>query len=282
MALEPMAIGVMLGVGEAPEESLKKVLDVGVTNAQMGRPPDAWLTPAKAAELKKMIKRSGVTVTTVFCGFDGERYDDIPTVQRTVGFVPKDTRAARVKKARQIADFAKILGVKNVAAHIGFVPEDPCDPDYKEIVRTVGSFADYLKKNRQNLCLETGQETGECLLRFIHDLGRSNVKVNFDPANMILYGSGEPIPALKLVGKYVAGVHAKDGVWPTEKDKLGTEMPLGKGKVNIPLFIETLAELGYRGPLTIEREISGDQQKKDIVKARKLLERIRAKVLGKA
>lgn len=281
MALEPMAIGVMLGVGESPEESLKKVLEVGVTNAQMGRPPDAWLKPAKAAQLKKMIKKSGLTVTTVFCGFDGERYDDIPTVQQTVGLVPKSTRAARVKKARQIADFAKILGVKNVAAHIGFVPEDHADPDYKEIVRTVGQFADHLKKNRQNLCLETGQETGECLLRFIQDVKRSNVKVNFDPANMILYGSGEPIPALKLVGKYVAGVHAKDGIWPTEKDKLGTEVPLGKGKVNIPRFVQTLADLGYKGPLTIEREITGDQQKKDIVKARKLLERIRAKVLGK-
>jgi len=282
MALEPMAIGVMLGVGESPEESLRKVLEVGVNNAQMGRPPDAWLKPAKARELKKMIKRSGVTITTVFCGFDGESYADIPTVRATVGFVPKATRAARLKKARRIADFAKILGVKNVAAHVGFVPEDPCDPEYKDIVRTVGAFADYLKKNGQRLCLETGQETGECLLRFIKDLGRSNVRVNFDPANMILYGSGEPIPALKLVGKYVAGVHCKDGIWPTEKDKLGTEVPLGKGRVNIPRFVQTLADLGYRGPLTIEREISGDQQKKDIIKARKLLERIRARVLAKA
>jgi len=281
MALKPMAIGVMLGVGEAPEESLKKVLDVGVTNAQMGRPPDAWLTPAKATELKKMIKKSGVTITTVFCGFDGESYADIPTVRATVGLVPKATRKARLKKSKQIADFAKILGVKNVAAHIGFVPEDPCDPDYKDIARTVRNFADHLARNKQNLCLETGQETGECLLRFIQDLARRNVKVNFDPANMILYGSGEPIPALKLVGQYVAGVHCKDGVGPTETDKLGTEVPLGKGKVNIPRFIQTLADLGYRGPLTIEREITGDQQKKDIVKARKLLERIRAKVLAK-
>jgi sugar phosphate isomerase/epimerase len=282
MALEPMAIGVMLGVGESPEESLKKVLDVGVACAQMGRPPDAWLTPAKAGELKQMIENSGITITTVFCGFDGERYDDIPTVQQTVGFVPKATRAARLAKAREIADFAKTLGVKNVAAHIGFVPEDPADPDYKDIVGVVGDFADYLKANEQNLCLETGQETGECLLRFIQDLARGNVKVNFDPANMILYGSGEPIPALRLVGQYVAGVHAKDGIWPTEKDKLGIEVPLGEGKVNIPLFVETLAEIGYRGPLTIEREITGDQQKKDIVKARELLERVRAKVLARA
>jgi len=280
MALEPMAIGVMLGVGESPEESIQKVLDVGVTNAQMGRPGDAWLKPEKAKQLKKMVKKMGVTITTVFCGFDGESYADIPTVRRTVGLVPKATRKARLKKAKQIADFAKILGVKTVAAHIGFVPEDHKDPDYRDIVRTTRSFADYLAKQGQRLSLETGQETGPCLLRFIQDIKRSNVKVNFDPANMILYGSGEPIEALKLVGRHVVGVHAKDGVWPTEKDKLGTEVPLGKGKVGIERFIRTLAELKYKGPLTIEREITGDRQKKDIIKARKLLERIRAKVLG--
>jgi len=280
MALEKMAIGVMLGVGEAPEESLQKVLDVGVTSAQMGRPADAWLVPEKAKELKKMIRKSGITITAVFCGFDGESYADIPTVRRTVGFVPKKTRKERLKKAKQIADFAKVLGVKNVAAHIGFVPEDPKDPDYRDIVRTVRKFADYLKKNKQKLTLETGQESGECLLRFIKDILRNNVKVNFDPANMILYGSGDPIEALKLVGKYVAGVHCKDGVPPTKKNQLGTETPLGKGDVGIKRFIQTLHDLGYKGPLTIEREITGPQQKKDIVKARKMLERIRAKVLA--
>ena len=280
MALEPMAIGVMLGVGEAPEESIQKVLDVGVTNAQMGRPADEWLVPEKAKELKKLARKMGVTITTVFCGFDGERYDDIPTVRETVGFVPKATRKERLKKAKQIADFAKILGVKTVAAHIGFVPEDHKDPDYRDIVRTTRTFADYLAKNKQQLSLETGQESGECLLRFLQDILRKNVKVNFDPANMILYGSGDPIEALKIVGKYVVGVHAKDGVLPTEKDQLGTEMPLGKGDVGMKRFIQTLADLKYTGPLTIEREITGPQQKKDIVKARKLLERIRAKVLG--
>jgi sugar phosphate isomerase/epimerase len=279
MALERMAIGVMLGVGENPAESIQKVFDVGVNNAQMGRPPDAYLKGAKAAALKKTIKKSGITITTVFCGFAGESYADIPTVRATVGFVPKATRAARLKKAKEIADFARSIGCKNIGAHIGFVPEEPSDPDYKAIVKAVRSFAQYLKKNGQRLCLETGQETGPTLLRFLKDLKCPNVRVNFDPANMILYGTGGPIEALKLVGKYVAGVHCKDGVPPTKKDMLGHETPLGKGKVGIERFIRTLAEIGYKGPLTIEREITGDQQKKDIVKARKLLERIRAKVL---
>lgn len=283
MALDKMAIGVMLGVGEDPRESIRKVLEVGVNNAQMGRPADAWLTGDKAAELKQSIEESDVTITTVFCGFDGESYADVPTVRRTVGFVPKDTRAARLAKAKEIADFAKFIGCDVVAAHIGFVPEDESDPDYAAIVQAVADFAKHLMGNGQKLSLETGQETGECLLRFLKDMekqGCDNVRVNFDPANMILYGTGAPIEALKLVGDYVVGVHAKDGVLPTEPDQLGTEMPLGQGDVGIERFVQTLADLGYEGPLTIEREITGEQQKADIIEARKLLEQIRDNVLG--
>jgi len=195
MALDRMAIGVMLAVGEDPGESIQKVLDVGVNNAQMGRPGDEWLTEEKALELKKKSEEMGITVTTVFCGFDGESYADIPTVRQTVGFVPTETRAERLAKAKEIADFAKVLGVETVAAHIGFVPEEPGDPQYQDVVNVVGEFADYLKSNGQRLSLETGQETAPTLLRFIKDLGRENVRVNFDPANMILYGSGDPIEA---------------------------------------------------------------------------------------
>jgi len=280
MALEPMAIGVMLGVGEDPRESIQKVLDVGVTNAQMGRPGDEWLKPEKAKELRKLAKQMGVTITTVFCGFDGESYDDIPTVQKTVGLVPKATRKARVKKAKEIADFAKVLGVRIVAAHVGFVPEDHSDPLYADVLGVVGEFADYLAGNGQKLSLETGQETGPCLLKFLQDLDRPNVGVNFDPANMILYGSGDPIEALKLVGSYVIGVHCKDGTPPTAQDQLGTETPLGQGDVGIERFIRTLVELGYEGPLTIEREITGDQQRADIIEARSLCERIRDEILA--
>ena len=280
MALERMAVGVMLGVGENPTESIRKVLDVGVNNAQMGRPGDEWLAGEKAAELKKAIDDSGITITTVFCGFDGESYADIPTVRRTVGFVPKDTRAARLAKAKEISDFAKVLGCEVVAAHIGFVPEDASDPDYEDVIDVVREFTDYLAGNGQKLSLETGQETGPCLLRFLKDIGRDNVRVNFDPANMILYGSGDPIEALSLVGEHVIGVHCKDGVGPTEPDQLGTETPLGAGDVGIERFVQTLVDLGYAGPLTIEREITGEQQKADIIAARQLLEQIRDKILA--
>jgi len=278
--METMAIGVMLGVGENPLERLEKVKGMGVPTVQMGAPGDEFMTGERLEELKAAIKQTGIEVTTVFAGFAGEHYNDIPTVRRTVGLVPPETRPERMERTRRIADFAKALGVDSISMHIGFVPEDVGNPIYADVVKAAQEVCDYCAGQGQDFRLETGQETGECLKRFIGDVGRANLKVNFDPANMILYGSGEPIAALELVGEYVGGVHCKDGTWPTEKDQLGKEMPLGQGEVGIERFVETLWKVGYRGPLTIEREISGEQQTRDIMAAVKLLEGIRAKVMG--
>ncbi|MBI3919985.1 MAG: sugar phosphate isomerase/epimerase [Armatimonadetes bacterium] len=273
--MEKMAIGVMLGVGDDPEESLRKVREVGVNNAQMGCPPDEYLSGEKFEQLKKAIDAGGITITAVFCGFPGESYADIPTVQQTVGLVPPTTRSERLQKSKEIADFADRLGVKEVCAHIGFVPEDSSEPVYREVVEAVREVCDHCAANGQMFGLETGQESAAALKRFIEDVGRPNLKVNFDPANMILYGSGEPIAALDVLRDYVVSCHCKDGKWPTAPGQLGTEAPLGQGDVGMDKFIAKLKEIGYTGYLTIEREISGDQQKQDIIAARQLLEKLR-------
>ncbi|MDA0748271.1 MAG: sugar phosphate isomerase/epimerase, partial [bacterium] len=216
---------------------------------------------------------TGIEITTVFVGFAGESYADIPTVVETVGYLNPATREERVKKTERISDFARDLGVNKVAAHVGFVPEEPNDPNHEPMVESVGRVADYCAKNAQLFSLETGQETAPALLHFLQILKRDNVKVNFDPANMILYGSGEPIEALGIVADHVISVHAKDGTWPTAEGQLGTEYPLGQGDVGMDRFVAKLKEIGYRGPLTIEREISDWGQKvKDLVAAKKLLE----------
>ena len=115
---------------------------------------------------------------------------------------------------------------------------------------------DHCQQNGQKLHLETGQETADALLQFISDVHRDNLFINFDPANMILYGSGEPIAALQKVGRYVRSVHCKDAKWAARPGKeWGQEVPLGQGDVGIENFLRTLKEIGYTGPLTIEREI---------------------------
>lgn len=273
--MEPMDVGLMLGVGDDPKESIAKLTRVGVNNAQMGVPPDDYLSGDAYVELKQQLEQAGIEITIVFCGFAGESYADIPTVQRTVGYVPQEPREARIEKSLRIADFAKKLGVPRIAAHVGFIPEDVSDPLHDEMVGVIQRIADYCDTLGLGFSLETGQETGEALLSFLKAVDRANVAVNFDPANMILYGSGEPIAALKLLKDYVASVHCKDGTWPTEEGQLGTETPLGEGDVGIDRFIATLKEIGYQGPLTIEREISGEKQVQDMIEAKELLESLR-------
>ncbi|MDA1192028.1 MAG: sugar phosphate isomerase/epimerase, partial [Candidatus Poribacteria bacterium] len=184
---------------------------------------------------------------------------------RTVGYVPAETRAERVEKTYAISEFAKGLGVDAIAAHIGFVPEDHNDPLFGAMVETMRNVADYAAKNGQIYSLETGQETAEGLLEFLKAVDRDNVKINFDPANMILYGTAEPLPALVAVKDYIASVHAKDGKWSDKPGETwGVETPLGEGDVNMEAFVATLKEIGFDGYITIEREISGDKQVEDL------------------
>jgi sugar phosphate isomerase/epimerase len=201
---------------------------------------------------------------------------------RTVGLVPEATRAARVAEMTEISDFARLLGCDVVALHIGFVPERGSN-SYKGLIAATRDLLDHVAGNSQRLHLETGQESADHLLEFVFDVQRDNLFVNFDPANMILYGSGEPIEALRKVGHLVRSVHCKDAKWaaPAERGKSwGTEVALGEGDVGMERFLQTLNEIGYTGPLTIEREIAHDRerQKADIGKAVRLLEALRAKL----
>lgn len=162
--------------------------------------------------------------------------------------------------------------MSRVAAHIGFVPEDQADPLYAPMVAVTREICDALKARGQVFALETGQETAQGLKHFIEDVKVDNLRVNFDPANMILYGNDQPIPALDVLMPWIDGVHCKDGRWPTAEGQLGEETPLRDGDVNLREWLKRLLDLGYRGPLTIEREISGKQQKADILRAVALLE----------
>ena len=106
------------------------------------------------------------------------------------------------------------------------------------------------------------------------DVGLDNQGVNFDLANLILYGKANPVDAIELLGPYVQGIHAKDGLWPTNPKELGEEVPIGKGKVDFPRIIARLKELDYRGAVTIEREVSGPQQVEDVRAAKSYLEKL--------
>ncbi len=261
--------------GDDPLASLEKVNSLNISTCQMYVPPEEWWSKGRLELIKKTMQEKGVRITALLCHFEGESYEDIGAIKRTVGLLNQATREKRVRKILSSSEVARNLGVKVLQAHIGFIPEDRSDLDYKGLVKAVQRIADYCKKNGQSFALETGQEKARTLAMFIEDVNRSTLGVNFDPANMLLYDAEDPIGALDILGKYIIGVHCKDGKRPAKRGELGKEYPLGEGDVDIRRFIDKLKEIGYTGPLTIEREIAGERQIKDILKAKKLLEKLR-------
>ncbi len=252
--------------------------ELGVPTVHLHTPHPESRTPERAKEFLARLDKLGIQVTVVFAGFEGESYADIPTVERTIGLVPAATRAARTAELKEIADFANLMGVKTVGLHIGFVPHDRSSSEYRDVLAVTRDVCDYVKKNGQAIHLETGQEPAGVLLAFLQDVERDNLFINFDPANMILYGCGEPIPALKTLGQYVRSIHCKDATWSDQPGKTwGAEVALGQGDVNFAAYLRTLNEIGYTGPLTIEREIPQEpvRQKAEIAAAIETLQSLK-------
>lgn len=280
--LEPLQVGVMfwtggvLGFDATPEEIVSSVASLGVSCGQLGVHGTADIGPEAQQAWKAALDKHGVAVVTAFPGFEGESYESIPICANTVGFVPAATRAEREERAYRVSDFAKALGIPGMASHIGCLPHDRSHPDYTGVRDLMQRLCDYCAKNGQTFALETGQEPAENLLQFLRDVGRENLGINFDPANLILYGFGGPLEALELVKDHLLTVHCKDGVFPKEKGQWGSESPLGKGDVGMDRFVAKLKEIGYTGPLTIEREIVGEEQRADILEAIALLNKLRA------
>ena len=267
-------LGVFASIDAGFGVRLEIAQELGVSTIHLHTPSKPARTAERAAEFRKRIDELGIRVTCVFAGFEGESYADIPTVQKTVGLVPPDTRKQRAAELREIADFAKLLEVDVVGIHVGFVPHDREDPAFASIVDAMRAACDHAAGNGQAIHLETGQEPADILLGFLRTVDRENLFINFDPANMILYGCGEPIEALQTVGSYVRSVHCKDAKWSDQPGVTwGEETALGQGDVDFRLFLQTLADLGYEGPLTIEREIPQDpeRQKAEIAAACDLL-----------
>jgi L-ribulose-5-phosphate 3-epimerase len=262
-----MDIGIMFWAGRDDLAEIRSIVSCG----QLGIGGDIELTPEFAADWKSSLK--DFQLATVVCAYRGESYADIPTVEATVGFIPHATRAEREHRTIEISDVAATLGAPGIACHIGMVPDDRTDSDYSAVRDMVRRICDHAAAHGQTFALETGQESAEVLLRFIEDTGRGNLKVNFDPANMILYGSGDPIAAFEALAPHVASVHAKDGDPPPVAfpGKLGTERQLGEGSVGIPRFIAALKKARYAGTVNVERESSNPRRMEDIRNAVRLL-----------
>ncbi|OLE48037.1 MAG: xylose isomerase [Acidobacteria bacterium 13_1_20CM_3_58_11] len=268
---QPLRLGLILGIGRDPHDAIAKVHDLGFPTCQAFVDE---IDSVLAGQLREALNQYQIEATSLVVGGPGREVWDFYGGPLTIGLVPRETREARIAHIKKASDFAKQCGIAAVQTHCGFIPENPNDPVYKETVTAMRDVAGYCKRNGQNFRYETGQETPIALVRAIQDVGLDNQGVNFDVANLILYGKANPVDAIELLGPYVQGIHAKDGLWPTNPKELGQEVPIGKGKVDFPRIIGRLKELNYRGAVTIEREISGPQQVEDVRAAKAYLEKL--------
>ena len=268
---KPLRLGLIIGIGKDPDAAMAKVRDLGLPTSQVYVDEFEMELVGK---LRQALEKHQIEATSLVVGGPGKEVWDFYQGPLTIGLVPRETRAARIEHIKKASDFAKQCGIQAVQTHCGFIPENPNDPVYKETIAAMKEVAGYCKNNGQNFRYETGQETPITLVRAIQDVGLDNQGVNFDLANLILYGKANPVDAIDLLGPYVQGIHAKDGLFPTNPKDLGMEVPIGKGKVDFPRIIARLKQLNYQGAVTIEREISGPQQLKDVREAKTYLEKI--------
>jgi sugar phosphate isomerase/epimerase len=262
MAIEPLAVGVCswsLQVKSVPE--LKRLMDrlgIDVVQIACGDPHHAsW---DEGDKMPEAARAAGFRMTGTMLGFPGEDYTTPQTIQKTGGFGDPATRAERLERFKWALDRTRALGPTDMMLHAGFIPE-PGQPDRKPFLDTLAKVSQLAAEKGLTIGFETGQETADLLRLTLDELKCPNLKVNFDPANMLLYDKGDPIRAVEVLGPDIRSVHVKDANRPTVPGSWGEEVPLGQGQANIKLFVKTLKKVGYRGPLCIEREVGNQEQR---------------------
>ena len=204
-AAREMEIGLMFWGEKTPAKTIGAVKALGMSCGHLGFAGHVPLEGAAEA-WKAAAEEQDFAVTAIFAAFNGESYADIPTVLNTVGFIPPATRAEREARSKEVIETAAAMGVPSFACHIGFVPENDADENFIAVRDMVRRVCDHAAKFNMTFALETGQETAEAMMHFIDAVGRPKLKINFDPANMFLYGTADRIPALETMASHVVSV----------------------------------------------------------------------------
>jgi sugar phosphate isomerase/epimerase len=262
MAIEPLAVGVCswsLQVKSVPElKRLMGRLGIDVVQIACGDPHHAaW---DEGDKLPEVARAAGFRMTGTMLGFPGEDYTTPQTIQKTGGFGDPATRAERLERFQWALERTRALGLADMMLHAGFLPE-PGSADRKPFLDTLGKVSQLAAEKGVTIAFETGQETADLLRLTLDELKCPNLKVNFDPANMLLYDKGDPIRAVEILGPDIRSVHVKDANRPKVAGQWGEEVPLGEGQANIRQFVKTLKKVGYRGALCIEREVGNQEQR---------------------
>ncbi|MBR3975535.1 MAG: sugar phosphate isomerase/epimerase [Clostridia bacterium] len=256
-----------------------KAAEVGANGIQVystrGEMAPENMSPAARREFLDLVKSNGLTISAL-CGDLG------------CGFFRPERNPELIEKSKRILDLAKDLETDIVTTHIGVVPEDPSHPRYAIMQEACGQLAEYADSINAHFAVETGPETSLVLKNFLDSLHSKGVSVNLDPANLVMVTGDDPVGAVHNLKDYIVHTHAKDGVRhfyknpdyiygiedePIVTGDSFTEVPLGEGGVCFPKYLKALEEIGYKGFLTIEREV-GDNPERDIRKAVEFLKEV--------
>ncbi len=256
-----------------------KAAEVGANGIQVystsGEMAPENMSPKARREFLDLVKSNGLTISAL-CGDLG------------CGFFRPERNPELIEKSKRILDLAKDLETDIVTTHIGVVPEDPAHPRYAIMQEACAQLAEYADSINAHFAVETGPETSLVLKKFLDSLNSKGVSVNLDPANLVMVTGDDPVGAVHNLKDYIVHTHAKDGVRhfyknpdyiygiadePIVTGDSFTEVPLGEGGVNFPKYLKALEEIGYKGFLTIEREV-GDNPERDIRKAVEFLKEV--------
>lgn len=253
-----------------PMQLIQQLQTLGITRAQCALDPIRE-QPAVWDRYAELSRQRSITNVSGMFGCVGEDYSTMDSIWRTGGLVPDSTWDENWENIQANADIAGQMGLKLVSFHAGFLPDEETDPAFEKLLHRIRLVADVFAAKGIDLAFETGQETADSLKNFLEKLGRANVGVNFDPANMILYDKGNPIEALRTLGAWLKQCHIKDAKRSQQPGKWGEEVVVGTGEVNWKEFFEVLKAIGFQGYCCIERE-AGNQRLQDILAARSVVE----------
>ncbi|MCL1796248.1 MAG: sugar phosphate isomerase/epimerase [Clostridia bacterium] len=270
-----MSIGLCVHDGSDLKEQFAYAKRLGFERIQLTLWDMAQLNRENAQKTKTLLKIFGLCCTEVWCGWHKPAMWNFRNGPQSLGLVPAAYRALRTQDLLRGGEYAHELGVTDVITHLGFMPPDPSDPNYVGLVVALKHITAVLAERGQVFSFETGQETPVIVRRCIEDVGAGNLGVNYDPANLLIYGNGNPVDGIDLLKDYIRSVHAKDATYPTSGYVQGVETVLGEGQVNYPLFIAKLKTIGFSGTLSIEHERGGlpeEQKERELLCAKSLLE----------
>jgi sugar phosphate isomerase/epimerase len=259
-----------------PSEACAAVKSLGFRIIQLGKLPDSCYTPEGAEALRAVLRRHELTAASLCVVFDGERYDDVESVSRTVGFLPEAPLEGRLAYTRRCIDTAAALGIPLATFHMGMLPAAVDDPAYQRVLRAVDGVATYAGTQGVTIGLETGQESAAELLAFL-DRCSAPVKVNYDGGNFVAYGTDDPLDALKALYPQTVGVHLKDRRPPGRPGRVGPGWRLGRGTARVDDTIQFLLDAGWTQPLILETyAVRGDDPIETLTHARAyVLERLK-------